>query len=91
MPHLIWPECDDVIADITEAQLNFLRQHLESESHDDRDFFLDEATLTYLEESGCDPKLLSILRGALIARTQGSYRDSIIDQSVTIAWRDEQF
>ena len=50
---------------ITEAQLQFLVDHLEEEAHDDRDYFLNATTLDALEAKSSDPDLIGMLRRAL--------------------------
>jgi processive 1,2-diacylglycerol beta-glucosyltransferase len=50
---------------ITKEQLQYLIDHLEEESADDQDYYLNPATLDTFEEEGIDPNLLKILRGAL--------------------------
>lgn len=50
---------------ITEAQLQFLQDSMEEESLEDQDYYLEPATLDYLEARGADVELLGLLRGAL--------------------------
>ena len=56
------------IGAITEAQLASLDAHLELESSEDDDYYIDEATLAMLEEKGADADLIALLRGALAGR-----------------------
>ena len=58
-----------VLGSITEAQLQFLVDHLEEESHDDRDYYLNTTTLDALAAKSSDPGLIGLLRGALGDRT----------------------
>lgn len=53
------------LATITEAQLQFLVDQLEEESLDDRDYYLNTATLEMFAKQGADPELLALLRRAL--------------------------
>ena len=53
------------IGDITEEQLQFLIDHLEEESEEDTDYYLNRATLNLLKENGLDASLLKLLEEAL--------------------------
>ncbi len=53
------------VGTITEAQLQFLIDSMEEESTTDQDYYLDEATIDYLEARGADAGLVALLRGAL--------------------------
>ena len=59
-----------VVGSITEAQLQFLVDQLEEESRDDRDYYINQATLEMFEEKGADPELVGILRKALGSREE---------------------
>jgi processive 1,2-diacylglycerol beta-glucosyltransferase len=50
---------------ITEEQLQFLVDQLEEEFEEDKDYYLNRATITLLEEKGADPALLEMLDKAL--------------------------
>ena len=50
---------------ITEAQLQALMSQLEEESREDRDYYINAATLDMLEENGADAGLVTLLRNAL--------------------------
>ncbi len=56
---------------ITEEQLQFLREQLEEETEEDRDYWIDRDTLDLLRARGGDPDLI-----ALIQRGMGD-RDDI--------------
>ncbi|MEO7189574.1 MAG: DUF2007 domain-containing protein [Vicinamibacterales bacterium] len=56
------------IGQITRAQLDSLAQHLERESEDDDDYYIDEPTLTMLQEQGADAGVVELLRRALGSR-----------------------
>ncbi|MEA3232656.1 MAG: galactosyldiacylglycerol synthase [Thermodesulfobacteriota bacterium] len=53
------------IGDITEEQLQFLIDHLEEESEEDTDYYLNRATLNLLKEKDLDASLLKLLEEAL--------------------------
>jgi processive 1,2-diacylglycerol beta-glucosyltransferase len=59
---------DKVYGTLTEAQLQFLLDHLEEESAEDTDFYINQATVDMLEQDGADAGLLKLLRTALGAR-----------------------
>jgi hypothetical protein len=48
------------LGEITEEQLQFLIDHLEEESSDDQDYYLNRATLEIFEQAGADSALLSV-------------------------------
>jgi hypothetical protein len=53
------------IGTISDEQLKFLRDQLEEESLEDRDYAIEAMTLAYFEELGIDPALSKMLRQAL--------------------------
>jgi hypothetical protein len=53
------------IGSITDEELMYLQEHLEEESADDQDYWIDGATLDALEEDGAQPRLIELLRKAL--------------------------
>ncbi|HXG17772.1 MAG TPA: galactosyldiacylglycerol synthase [Methylomirabilota bacterium] len=53
------------IGAITEEQFAFLQDHLEEESLDDRDYYLNQAMVEALEQADADAALLRLLRRAL--------------------------
>jgi hypothetical protein len=53
---------------ITEEQLKLLAEHLEEESPEDHDYYIDEATLEMFDEVGLDAALIALLRQALGSR-----------------------
>jgi len=57
-------ETGALLGDITEEQLQFLIDHLEEESEEDTDYYLDRATLNMLKEKGLDASLLKLLEDA---------------------------
>jgi hypothetical protein len=65
----IYDEATDVIyGTLNEAQLQFLMDHLEEESAEDTDFYINQATVDMLEQDGADADLLKLLRTALGGR-----------------------
>ena len=50
---------------ITDSQLQFLTDSMEEESTTDQDYYLEAATLDYLEARGADQDLIMQLRGYL--------------------------
>ncbi|MBL9102308.1 MAG: hypothetical protein JNL82_15185 [Myxococcales bacterium] len=54
-----------LIGPLSDQQRQDLIDFLVEESADDRDYFIDEATLEHLEEQGADADLLSTLRRLL--------------------------
>jgi hypothetical protein len=57
------------IGTLTEAQLQFLIDQLEEESDDDRDYYINSATLDMFAEAGAEQALLDLLRNALGTRS----------------------
>ncbi len=62
------------IGAITEDNLRFLIDHLEEESDDDQDYYLNEATLDLFEKGGADTGFVSQLRSALNGRAEMEIR-----------------
>lgn len=54
-----------VYGSITEAQLEALMNQLEEESREDRDYYINAATIDMFEENGVDAALVALLRNAL--------------------------
>ena len=59
---------------ITEAQFQFLHDHLEEESAEDTDYYFTPETVDLLEEEGGDAALLAVLRTALGQRQEMEIR-----------------
>jgi hypothetical protein len=53
------------LGDISDAELEFLRDNLEEESLTDTDYAISRLTLEYLRGNGMDAKLAALLDGAL--------------------------
>jgi len=58
-------ETGESLGSITEAQLQFLIDHLEVESDEDRDYYLNRTTLDALAGKATDPGVIELLRRAL--------------------------
>ena len=59
---------------INDAQLQFLVDRLEEESPEDRDYYINQATVDAFEEEGADPALVALLRKALGEREEMEIR-----------------
>jgi hypothetical protein len=53
------------LGEITPQQLEVLRDMLEEEDSEDRDYFVSPEVLDYLEENGADATLIKMLRDAV--------------------------
>ena len=58
-------ETGALIGGITEEQFQFLVNHLEEESEEDTDYYINQATLEMFEQEGAEPGLITLLRRAL--------------------------
>lgn len=77
VPHgvALYDEHTGVLAGvITDDQLRFLRQHLEEESAEDDDYYINLATVELLQANGADAELLGVLRQALVERGEADLR-----------------
>jgi processive 1,2-diacylglycerol beta-glucosyltransferase len=54
-----------VYGSITDAQLQAMIDQLEEESREDRDYYINAATIDMFEERGLDAGLVALLRNAL--------------------------
>ena len=68
MYRLIDLEHDEEIGTITEDQIQFLIDNLEEEGIEDQDYYIDEDTLSFLAENGCEAELLEMLEDTLEGR-----------------------
>lgn len=59
---------------ITDDQFQFLADHLEEESDEDQDYYLNRTTVDTLEAEGAAPELIAILRRALGAGDEAEIR-----------------
>jgi processive 1,2-diacylglycerol beta-glucosyltransferase len=53
------------LGSITEAHLKFLVDQLEEEDSEDKDYYINQATLDLFEQEGADRQLIATLRKAL--------------------------
>jgi len=58
-------ETNQLIGSITEADLQVLVDHLEEESSDDQDYYIDKATLDVIGDGRATEHLMKVLRQAL--------------------------
>ncbi len=58
-------ESGSQVGTISESQLRFLIDQLEEEDLEDRDYYINQATVDMFETRGAEPELLSTLRQAL--------------------------
>ncbi|MEW6730638.1 MAG: galactosyldiacylglycerol synthase [Acidobacteriota bacterium] len=65
MPKIYNHDTSEVLGEINEEQLEILMELLEEESEDDDNYYIDTATLDYLEQNGVDEELLAMLQKAL--------------------------
>ena len=71
----IYDEATDAIYGTLDAtQLQFLMDHLEEESAEDTDFYINQATVDMLEQDGADAGLVKLLRTALGGRADMDIR-----------------
>ena len=78
MPTLINKDTGAVIGPITAEQLQDLVDLLVEESATDRDYYIDQTTLEYLEDEGADADLLKMLRAVVPEEGEG----------IEIEWRE---
>ena len=62
------------IGPISDEQLEFLVDRLVEESPDDRDYYINQATVDAFEQEGADPGLVALLRKALGERDEMEIR-----------------
>lgn len=65
------------VGQISQTQLQFLIDSMEEESTTDQDYYLEPATVDYLEARGADMELTTLLRAILADR-----------DGVTIRWEE---
>lgn len=78
MPQLVNKDTGAVIGFITAEQLQQLIDLLVEESDEDRDYYIDAATLDYLEENQASPELVRLLRSHVPEEGEG----------IDVEWRD---
>jgi hypothetical protein len=67
-------ETGEKIGAITEEELGFLQANLEEEWLEDRDYYINVATLEMFEERGVDAGLMNVLRQGLRGRSEMEIR-----------------
>ena len=55
----------ELLGEITDVELQFLIDELEEESLEDKDYYLNRATLESFEKKGGDPAMMKVLWKAL--------------------------
>jgi processive 1,2-diacylglycerol beta-glucosyltransferase len=63
-------ETGAALGQITEEQLAFLIEQLEEEHDEDKDYYVNVATIDMLETNGADGGLVRLLRDAIGAREE---------------------
>jgi len=58
-------ETNELVGQITEADLKVLADHLEEESSDDQDYFIDAETIDVIGDGQATEHLMHLLRAAL--------------------------
>lgn len=58
-------ETGELLGRITEADLEFLGEHLEAEGLSDQDYYLLKETIVKFPEAGASPHLVEVLNGGL--------------------------
>jgi hypothetical protein len=58
-------DTNELIGSITEADLKVLADHLEEESLEDRDYYIDRATIDVIADGQATEHLLTLLRKAV--------------------------
>lgn len=61
-------EDENILGEISEAQLKLMMDALEEESSTDQDYYLTAQTIDMLEDEGADEELVELLREALAGR-----------------------
>jgi hypothetical protein len=70
----------NLIGELSTEQLQELIDLLEEESDDDRDYYVDQDILAFMEEEGADKALLELIRPHIGAGE---------DAGIEIEWREE--
>jgi processive 1,2-diacylglycerol beta-glucosyltransferase len=65
MPRLYIQESNQVLGEVSDAELKVLFENLEEESAEDTDYYITPDTVDYLESRGADAKLVAMLRQAI--------------------------
>lgn len=65
MIRLFDTESNTLIGEISELQFQFLKELLEEESSEDKDYYISKDTLELFEQSGANPDFVGFLRKAI--------------------------
>ena len=65
MPRLYIEATNQVLGEISDAELKVLFENLEEESAEDTDYYITSDTVDYLESRGADARLVLMLRQAI--------------------------
>ena len=65
MPRLYIEATNQVLGEVTDAELKVLFENLEEESAEDTDYYITPDTVDFLEGRGADARLVSMLRQAI--------------------------
>lgn len=87
-----------LLLNMNDTQFNDLVRLLQEESTTDRDYYVDETVVGFLEEKGADAHLVRVLRQALESK-RSAYRDPATPEptksededegdGIDIVWRD---
>jgi hypothetical protein len=74
MIHLYDNATQKPLGNLTEDQLQFLMAHLEEESSDDQDYYINHTTLEMFQQAGADPTLIDLLQRGLGDRSDMEIR-----------------
>ena len=70
MINLYEKDTNKPLGQISEAQLQYLIDHLEEEGTEDQDYAVTPLLLEYFEGLGADPELITLLKDALGGREE---------------------
>ena len=70
MINLYEKDTNKPLGQVSEAQLQYLIDHLEEEGTEDQDYAVTPLLLEYFEGLGADPTLISLLKDALGGREE---------------------
>lgn len=65
MPRLYIEETNQVLGEVSDAELKVLFENLEEESAEDTDYYITLDTVDYLAARGADARLVNMLRQAI--------------------------
>ena len=63
-----------ILGTVTEEELQFLIDQLEEENEEDKDYYINKATLDLLEKNGADTAFLEMLKRAMGDREEMEIR-----------------